>query len=156
MEQVRGTFSAHMLSCSADPQAPLSSVDPGTMADICWLNHLWATAREWGDDSDSWSSQQQSIAAAHTQLDALFGWAPTWEAYLTAYVNMPQGKLAALLLPPSTLASGSPSWTATTLPPCLARMGGICACRPPVPHVGYCVTVRTLRPYLIDKPIKRG
>ena len=71
MEQVRGTFSAHMLSCSADPQAPLSSVDPDTMADLCWLNHLWATAHEWGDDS--WSSQQRFIAAAHTQLDAVFG-----------------------------------------------------------------------------------
>ena len=68
MEQVRGAFSAHMLSCSADPQAPLSSVDPGTMADMCWLNHLWTTAHEGGDDS--WSSQQHSITAAHTAAAA--------------------------------------------------------------------------------------
>ena len=83
MDQVWGTFSAHMQSCSTDPQVPLSSAHPEAMADLCWLNHLWAAAHDWGDDS--WSSKQQSIAAAHTQLDSLFGEAPTWEAYLAAY-----------------------------------------------------------------------
>ena len=85
MEHVWGTICAHVVSCSADPQAPLSSVDPDTMAVLSWLNHLWATAHEWGDDSNSWSSQQQSITAAHTQLDAVFCLAPTWDAYLLAY-----------------------------------------------------------------------
>ena len=83
MDQMCRTFSAHLQSCSTGPQAPLSSVDPEAMADLCWLNHLWTTAHERGDDS--WSSQQQFIAAAHTQLDDLFGGTPTWEAYLAAY-----------------------------------------------------------------------
>ena len=71
MNQVRGTFIAHMQSCSTDPQAPLSSV------------HSEAMAHEWGDDS--WTLQQQSIVAAHTQLDGPISGTPTWVAYLAAY-----------------------------------------------------------------------
>jgi hypothetical protein len=59
------------------------------MHNLCWLNHLWATAYEFGDTS--FAEQLAFIEEAHKALGSYFKSCPSWAKYISAYCDLLDG-----------------------------------------------------------------
>jgi hypothetical protein len=55
----------------------------GQLELLCWLNHMWAMAEEFADDS--FMEELDSIEEAHDTLAHYFGSYEVWDEYLIAF-----------------------------------------------------------------------
>ena len=71
-------------------RAPLKRVEAeNQMHNLCWLNHLWATAYEFGDTSCAY--QLAFIEDAHKALGPCYRNCPIWAEYISAYCDLLDG-----------------------------------------------------------------
>ena len=82
MDLVDTTFLQLCKWCFGCPER-LDATDITTMAEMEWLNHLWAMAHDYGDET--YAGQRDFIDQAHEVLDNLFSVELTWCNYVAAY-----------------------------------------------------------------------